>query len=381
MIAAVGAVALLSVLSAAALAATQGDIHLTQRDLDRKKAYAAAQAGIADFSYHLNNDNSYWAKCTNVPEPNAMNDVGFTSNRRTLSGGGEYAIESLPAAGFAKCDKTNSESMIEKADGVVGTFRIRSTGFVGNDEVSLVASYKRASLLDFIYMTNYETSDPLTYATSTEVTAANTNCKKYRREGSQRLPVQPDLLQDRRRNPRPAPHQRRTRDLRNAEIRSRADRHDRGQRQRPGVVERRMRRVRHRQTRIRRAAEDDRRHARTAADERRAENNRRAFVHVHCVSSIVLNGTSMTIESYSFSGTKTFPSSGVVYIANGETEDCNGMVGLLGAVVAVQSHLLERSEVRQRLRERQIQRPADDRRRQRRDHQRQLIREGAGCWD
>ena len=108
---------------------------------------------------------------------------GSTSNRRTLSGGGEYAIESLPAAGFAKCDTKNSDSMIEKADGVLGTFRVRSTGFVGDEEVSLVASYKRASLLDFIYMTNYETSDPLTYGTSAEVTEANNKCKKYRREG------------------------------------------------------------------------------------------------------------------------------------------------------------------------------------------------------
>ena len=136
LIAAVGAVALLSVLSAAALAATQTDLNLTQRDLDRKKAFAAAQAGIADFSYHLNNDNSYWAKCTKVPAPSAMNDVGSTATRRTLSGGGEYAIESLPAAGFTKCNPENSESMIEKADGVAGTFRIRSTGFVGDEEVS-----------------------------------------------------------------------------------------------------------------------------------------------------------------------------------------------------------------------------------------------------
>ena len=67
MIAAIGAVALLSVLSAAALAATNGDLHLTQRDLDRKAAFAAAQAGIADFSFHLNNDNGYWADCTKVP--------------------------------------------------------------------------------------------------------------------------------------------------------------------------------------------------------------------------------------------------------------------------------------------------------------------------
>ena len=181
MIAAVGAVALLSVLSAAALAATKGDLDLTQRDLDRKLAYAAAQAGIADFSFHLNNDNNYWADCTVVPSPNAMNEVGKTTNRRTLSGGGEYAIESMPASGFAKCDPKNPESMIEKTGEAVGTFRIRSTGFVGGAKVSLVASYKRSSFLDFIYMTDYETLDPVTYGA--QEAWANANCKKYRREG------------------------------------------------------------------------------------------------------------------------------------------------------------------------------------------------------
>src|SRR5262249_12850325 len=151
----------LSVLSAGALAAAKGDLGLTQRDLERKKAFAAAQAGIADFSFHINNDNDYWSECTDVPEPNAMNQIGHTENRRTLSGGGEYAIELLPAAGHKECDPKDTSSMIETANGVAGTFRIRSTGFVGDEQVSLVASYKRSSFLDFIYMTDYETSDPL----------------------------------------------------------------------------------------------------------------------------------------------------------------------------------------------------------------------------
>ena len=40
---------------------------------ESKDAYAAAEAGIADYQYHLNNDNTYWAKCTAVPTPNAVN--------------------------------------------------------------------------------------------------------------------------------------------------------------------------------------------------------------------------------------------------------------------------------------------------------------------
>ncbi len=322
MIAAIGAVALLSVLSAAALAATRGDINLTQRDLNRKQAFAAAQAGIADFSFHLNNDNSYWAKCTNVPTPNAMNPVGVTTNRRALSGGGEYAIESLPAAGYAKCDPNNSESMIEKADGVVGTFRIRSTGFVGQEEVSLVASYKRASLLDFIYMTNYETADPLTYGSAAEVTEANAKCKKYRRQGRSDSICSPIVF--------------RTGD----EIRGPLHTNDelaicgtpkfgRGptdtievSAKDPGWWDGKC-------EGFGTAKPNFVGPLKTTADtlEPPPTNGQLKTIAgpsytFTCVSSIVLSGTNMTVTSYNFTGTKTFPASGVVYVANGTPSDC-----------------------------------------------------------
>ena len=376
MIAAIGAVALLSVLSAAALAATQGDIHLTQRDLERKQAFAAAQAGIADFSFHLNNDNSYWAKCTKVPTPNAMNPVGVTTNRRTLSGGGEYAIESLPAAGFAKCDPENSESMIEKADGVAGTFRIRSTGFVGEEEVSLVASYKRASFLDFIYMTDYETSDPLTYGTSTEVTRANNECKKYRRQG------------------RNDPHSAAT-STSGPATKSAGPLHTNDELAICGTPKF----GRGPTDTIEVSAKDPGWFdgkcegfgtakpefvgpLKTTADtlEPPPTNGQLKTIAgpsytFTCASSIVLSGTNMTVTSYNFTGTKAIPASGVVYVANGDPERLQPqrqrMVRLPIALLALQGDLLERSEVRQRLRQRQIQRQADDRRRQRHHHQRQ----------
>ncbi len=97
MIAAIGAVALLSVLSAAALAATNGDLHLTQRDLDRKAAFAAAQAGIADFSFHLNNDNSYWAECTKVPD--AERDERRRRDHQSPNAVGRWRIRDRIAAG------------------------------------------------------------------------------------------------------------------------------------------------------------------------------------------------------------------------------------------------------------------------------------------
>ena len=66
MLAVIGAIALVSLLAAAAFAATNSDLNLTSRNLKVQRAYAAAQAGINAYSFHLSTDNSYWTTCTDV---------------------------------------------------------------------------------------------------------------------------------------------------------------------------------------------------------------------------------------------------------------------------------------------------------------------------
>lgn len=189
MVAAVGAVALISVLAAGALAASNGDINLVQRDLDRKRAYAAAQAGIGDYSFHLNNDNGYWADCVpDESEDHAVNQEGSTANRRKLVGGGEYAIELLPANGADECNPSEpGPTMLEQEGTLAGSFRVRSTGFAGDVRLSIVATYKRTSLLDFIYFTQLETSDPVTYTDPDTIAHAKVQCIKFRREGRENV--------------------------------------------------------------------------------------------------------------------------------------------------------------------------------------------------
>lgn len=192
MIAVIGAISLVSMLSAATLAATNGDINLVQRDLDHQRAHAAAQAGIADYSFHLNNDNSYWSRCTGVTEPNAVNQVGSTAKRRPVPGpsGATYAIELLPATGKSSCDPVSpTASMLESSGVNTGSFRIRSTGYAGGAKTSIVATYKRASLLDYLYFTQLETLDPVTYWTTAMIEGAYTQCAKFRREGRQSQPI------------------------------------------------------------------------------------------------------------------------------------------------------------------------------------------------
>jgi Tfp pilus assembly protein PilX len=194
-----GAILLISVLVTVSLAAANGDLRLTRRDLDTKRAYGAAQAGVIDYAFHLNDFANYWTRCTGtqanpLPAPNALNQVGSTANRRTVPGstdGSQYAIELLPASTYTgspdQCNPGNpAASMLEQSGPNAGTFRIRSTGIAGNATRSIVATFKQASFLDYVYFTQLETSDPVTYGfanPSTQLDGAYSQCTKFRRDG------------------------------------------------------------------------------------------------------------------------------------------------------------------------------------------------------
>jgi hypothetical protein len=183
---AMGAMLLVTIMTAGTLAATNNDLHLTRNDLDHKQAYAAAQAGIADYAFHLSTDTGYWAKCTSVPMPNAVNQMGFTDRRRTVAGSEQesYALELIPATGQSACStSTPTASMLEPSGPMAGSFRIRSTGYSGKEDVSIVATFKRASFLDYVYFTQLETSDPVTYGSSSVIAGANQQCTKTFQQG------------------------------------------------------------------------------------------------------------------------------------------------------------------------------------------------------
>ena len=203
MIAVVTGIALVTALVGVSLAATNSDQGLLQRDIGQKRAYAAAQAGIADYTYHLNNDSGYWTRCTAVPTPNAVNQQGAISRYRpvdpTVPTGPQYAIELIPASGQSACDSNNpTVSMLESTGPNIGTFRIRSTGYsgppgvAGTEKQSIVATYKQATFLDYVYFTQLETSDPVTYGyanPSAALTGAYSQCTKFRRDGRESSPI------------------------------------------------------------------------------------------------------------------------------------------------------------------------------------------------
>ena len=99
--------------------------------------YAAAEAGLNFYAYHLTQDNDYWTKCDAVPAPNASepnpvnqpwNGTGADPRRwRNVPGStAQYTVELLPARNYTQCIPGPTRSSL--IDLPTGTFRLRFTG-------------------------------------------------------------------------------------------------------------------------------------------------------------------------------------------------------------------------------------------------------------
>jgi hypothetical protein len=174
-------ITLVVLLAAVAVTAVNGDTHLNSRDSSRKAAYEAALAGINEYAFHLHSNGSYWAECK--------------AGQRTVPGGGaEYKLELL-GVNEAKCNpatiSTATASMLETGEGTMkGTFRVRSIGTSGDSHVAVTATFKPASFLDYVYFTQLETSDPVTYGNEELIKAANRQCTKTIRKGRYTTPLE-----------------------------------------------------------------------------------------------------------------------------------------------------------------------------------------------
>jgi hypothetical protein len=179
-----------------AFAAADGDLPLGRSSQDSKQAYAAAEAGVNFYAFHMAQDNEYWSRCTNVPPPSASEPSPVVNKwygagadtrdgrwRAVPGAGAQYAVELLPAraptAGnpTPTCVEGDATSMV---DPTTGMFRIRSTGRAGSEKRSIIASFRRASFLDYLWFTNYETQDPTVYADAASQAWAAANCVDYR---------------------------------------------------------------------------------------------------------------------------------------------------------------------------------------------------------
>ena len=197
MIALMGALLVTTLLVGAAFAAVDNDQPTSRANADSKAAYAAAEAGVNDYPYHLTQDQAYWSLCTNVPSPNAVNQKwnGAGTDPRTWrsvpGSSARYTIELLPNPNVSSCDSQHRRgaSMIDPTRDVShsGHRRRRRDPPVKR---GIMVTFKRKGFLDYLYFTNYETSDPAWYTLDLRlhcpdlVTWANTTCARYyRRDG------------------------------------------------------------------------------------------------------------------------------------------------------------------------------------------------------
>jgi Tfp pilus assembly protein PilX len=149
MIIALGVLSVSTLLVAGTYVAVGGDVHLSQRDLDSKRAYYSARAAVNTYLYQLNQNPDYWKTCGN--DTNAGTVPGST-NAETFS----YAP--IPANGNTACTTDPIASLIDRS---TGTLRMKFTGSAGGPSVSrgIVASFRKDSPLDFVWYTVYEALD------------------------------------------------------------------------------------------------------------------------------------------------------------------------------------------------------------------------------
>lgn len=184
MIAMMGLMLVVSIAISAALLAPGNDVRLVGNDLNQKQAYDAAQAGINNYVFHLNADANYWTYCAPRVNPAARNQNGSVANWQFVPGSTveRYADELIPATGQSSCSLADPvTSMIESSPPAAGTFRIRSTGFAGKAQQSIVATFRRKSFVDYVYYTKFETLDPSAYASASDRSTAATTCNRAAR--------------------------------------------------------------------------------------------------------------------------------------------------------------------------------------------------------
>ena len=110
MLLAVFVLAFVSLLVGAAYVAVLNDTHLSRNDLDQKRAYAAAEAGIQAYNYQLNQNENYWQTCNTLGTASSP----ITVPGSTDAGGGKETyyvtpiVASTAPASDNRCDSTNA---------------------------------------------------------------------------------------------------------------------------------------------------------------------------------------------------------------------------------------------------------------------------------
>ncbi len=170
----------LLILVAGTMTYALGSLPISRRDQDWNGGLAAAEAGLDDYLFRLNQNDQYYlynagnpdpansAFTTWVPVPNS-GATGTTCPTATPS--------NIPCFRYS-VDTTNLTSQ--------GLIVVTATGRVRNVTRTIQATFRRHAFIDYLYFTDYETTDPAAYPTgsnSNNSAWAQANCAKHYYEG------------------------------------------------------------------------------------------------------------------------------------------------------------------------------------------------------
>jgi type II secretory pathway pseudopilin PulG len=156
-------------LSATAVAYGVGSQTLSRRDQDWNAALAAAEAGVDDFVFRLNENSNYFLyNSTNAPPDGNKAFIQYVS---------------VPGGNTISQFRYSTDTSRLAVD---GTILISSTGRVGTTRRTVQSTLRRRTFLDYLYYTDYETLDPALYTgplftgdTTYTPTQASTSCTTH----------------------------------------------------------------------------------------------------------------------------------------------------------------------------------------------------------
>ena len=158
---------IMMIIVAGTLAYAIGSQPLSRRDQDYSSALSAAEAGLDDYLFRLNeNDQYYLYNATTAPPDGnqafntwvSVPDSGAASATCTAS-----ANSNIPCFRYS-VDTTNLTAQ--------GAIIISSTGRSRNVTRTIQATLRRHAFIDYLYFTDYETTDPAAYVSSDYYTPA-----------------------------------------------------------------------------------------------------------------------------------------------------------------------------------------------------------------
>jgi Tfp pilus assembly protein PilX len=134
-----------------------GSQFLSKRDQNWNAALAAANAGVNDYLYRINNQSNY-ATLYGTSGGQTKDTANPAMTATTTTGADWAAVPGAPTSKFRYwVDSAANQDSLARS----GSVDLTVTGKVGNAARTLEVSLRVATYLDFLYYTDLEISDPL----------------------------------------------------------------------------------------------------------------------------------------------------------------------------------------------------------------------------